>query len=111
DPVAGKDPAKVRGRDNDRLPAQVAGELARLQRVYGTPSLSGRAPATATIRCSSSIEIRRGRPPPKRGRSDSNPRSLKSWITLRTCDSSVIHIRAICGALINVFEASRIDAR
>src|SRR6059036_3798494 len=42
---------------------------------------------------------------------DSNPCSLKSWITLRTCDSSVIHMRAICGALINVAEASRIDAR
>ena len=32
-------------------------------------------------------------------------------MTLRTCDSSVIHIRAICGTLISVFEARRIDAR
>ena len=30
---------------------------------------------------------------------------------MRTCDSSVSSIRAICGALINVFEASRINAR
>ena len=56
--------------------------------MYGTPSVSGRAPATATIRASSSVEIRRGRPPPKRGRNESHPCRLKSWITLRTCDSS-----------------------
>jgi hypothetical protein len=36
---------------------------------------------------------------------------LKSWITLRTCDSSLSNMRAISGALINVFEASRIIAR
>jgi hypothetical protein len=36
---------------------------------------------------------------------------LNSWITRRACDSSVIHIRPICGTLINVFEAKRIEAR
>jgi ABC-type multidrug transport system ATPase subunit len=66
--------------------------------------------AMATILCSSSVEIRRVARP-KRGRNEANPCSLKSWITLRTCDSSVIHMRAISGALISVAEASRIAAR
>jgi hypothetical protein len=36
---------------------------------------------------------------------------LNSWITLRTCDSSVCHMRAISGADMPVFDANRTDAR
>ena len=36
---------------------------------------------------------------------------MKSWITLRTCDSSVIHMSAIWGADICVLEAKMIAAR
>ncbi len=53
----------------------------------------------------------RDRPPPKREPNDSKRCRLNSWITLRTCDSSVSSMRAISGALISVFEASRISAR
>jgi hypothetical protein len=64
-----------------------------------------------TPRCSSSVEIRRERPPRKRGRNESHPCRLNSWITFRTCDSSVNNIPAISGALSNVFEANGIIAR
>ena len=76
-----------------------------------TPCVSGRAPATATAARRCSQLIRRGRPPRYSGSSDAIPRSLKSWITLRTCDSSVIHIAAICGTELPTFEATKIAAR
>jgi hypothetical protein len=34
---------------------------------------------------------------------------LKSWITFRTCDSSLSGMRAISDALINMFEAGRVS--
>jgi hypothetical protein len=36
---------------------------------------------------------------------------LNSWITLRTCDSSVSHIRAICGTGVLTFDAHGIAAQ
>jgi hypothetical protein len=36
---------------------------------------------------------------------------LNSWITLRTCASSVSHILAICGAGVLTCDANRIAAR
>src|SRR3954466_14022818 len=39
------------------------------------------------------------------------PRSLKSWITRRTCDSSVIHIAAIYGTEFPTPDANKIAAR
>src|SRR3954452_23004429 len=81
------------------------------QRVNATPWLSGRAPATATTARRSASVIRRGRPPRYSGSSDAIPRSLKSWITRRTCDSSVIHIAAICGTEFPTPDANKIAAR
>ncbi len=108
DPVAGEDPAQLSRRDRESLPAQVASELGQAPARIRHPERRGTGAGNGD---DAGFVVSRdpgGRPPPRRGRSDSNPCRLKSWITLRTCDSSVSSIRAISGALISVFEASRI---
>ena len=97
DPVAGEDPAQVRGRDLQPLPDAGSGTAWAGSSACRAPRAcrdGRRRPRRSAA--SSSVEIRRGRPPPKRGRSESHPCWLNSWITLRTCDSSVSSIRAIC---------------
>jgi hypothetical protein len=108
-------PARAAARDgrarSRRSPlAQIGGQLRKPAAREWLPQSVGTGTATATIRLRCAAVIRRGRPPPNLGRSDSNRRSLNSWITLRTCDSSVCHIEAICGTPCLVADASRIDA-
>ena len=56
------------------------------QRVSATPWWSGRVRATATMRSRCSGVVWDARPG-SQGPSESNPRSLNAWNTLRTCDS------------------------
>src|SRR3954453_1495775 len=93
------------------MPARCAASLGTDQRVNATPCVSGRARATATIRSRCSGVVFFGRPPRYSGSNDPNPRSLNAWMTLRTCDSSVRALAAICDAGIPVEDANKITAR
>ncbi len=78
----------------------------------GSPTASGRALAVATMNASSSVVIRRGRPPAHLGSKDAMPISLNRWITSRTRSGEVCTNRAMASTLLPPAEASTtIDRR
>ena len=88
-----------------------AASLRRLHRVNGRPRASGRAVAVSTMNASSSVVIRRGRPPAQRGSSDAIPNSLNRRIISRTRSGDVAASRAITGTVLPPADASTTSAR
>ena len=88
-----------------------AASLRRLQRVNGSPSASGRFVAVSTMNASSSVVIRRGRPPAQRGSSEAIPNSLNRWIISRTRSCDVAADRAIAGTVLPPADANTTNAR
>ena len=76
----------------------------------GSPSASGRVVAASTMKSSSSVVMRRGRPPAHRGSSDAIPSSLNRWITSRTRSLEVAASLAITGTVLPPADASTTGA-
>ena len=94
------------------LSARYVPSLRRLQRVRGSPTASGRVLAALTMNTSSSVVVRRGRPPAHVGSKEAMPIWLNRWIISRTRSGVVWTNRAMASTLLPPAEASTtIDRR
>ncbi len=82
-----------------------------LHRVNGSPRVSGRVLAVSTMNATSSVVIRRGRPPAHRGSNDAIPISLNRWIISLTRSSEVATSLAITPTVFPPAEACTTTAR
>ena len=82
-----------------------------LQQVRGSPTASGRALAVLTMKVSSSVVMRRGRPPAHLASEEAIPISLNRWIISRTRSGEVCTSRAIASTLPPAEASTTIDRR